>query len=199
MKKIAILGGTFDPIHNGHLIAGQVVYETGMFDEICIMPTGNPPHKEADLSINDHRFEMCSLVVNTAEGFTCSDFELKRTGKIYTVDTFKLLNEMYPEDEHWMIIGTDSLMNLEQWFDKDYLLVNVPFVVVNRGGYDRSICDDHMTDLSNRYGTVFQYVEMPMIDLSSTDLRDRISSGKSIRWRVPEVISDYIEQHGLYR
>lgn len=199
MKRIAVLGGTFDPIHVGHLIAGQCVCDSEAFDGICIMPSGNPPHKESTSDYNEHRLEMCRLAAEGNDHFYVSDMEIHRQGKIYTVDTFSLLKAEHPDTEYWLIIGTDSLMNLETWRSPERLLREVPFVVVDRGGYDSERSTQQMIMLRERYGTTFKYVTMPQIELSSTEIRQRISQGKNIRWRIPDRVYDYIQSEGLYR
>ena len=198
MKQTAILGGTFDPIHIGHLIAGQSVYDTGLFDEICIMPSGNPPHKNATLDYNFHRLKMCELSIAGLTGFTVSDIELNRQGKIYTVDTFECLNAMYEDTKYWLIIGTDSLMNLYQWYEPERLLATVNFVVVDRGGYEIKTVQSKIKELDQNHKADFIHVQMPLIELSSSEIRKRLSEGKVIRHRVPDNINDYIMRHQLY-
>jgi len=199
MKQIAILGGTFDPIHIGHLIAGQYVYDTGLFNEICIMPSGNPPHKISTEAYNKHRLAMCQLAADSLEGFTVSDIEQTREGKIYTVDTFSYLKENNPGTKFWLIIGTDSLMNLKSWYKPEQLLATVNFVVVDRGGYDLAEIKAMIKSLDEGYKCDLLYVKMPLIELSSTTLRERMKKGLSIENMVPHSVHQYMMTHELYR
>lgn len=198
-KNIAILGGTFDPIHVGHLIAGQAVMDTGRFDALWLMPTGKPPHKATDPADKEHRLAMCRLAVTPFENVTVSSLELDRQGRTYTVDTFRELKALWPEDTFWLIIGTDSLMALEQWHMPQQLLNEVNFVVVDRGGHDLQRVRAQMDALSSTHKGDFLHVTMPLVDLSSTDIRKRVADGKSIRYRVPDSVLVYIEAEGLYK
>lgn len=198
-KQVALLGGTFNPIHIGHIIAGQCVLDTNEFDEVWVMPTGNPPHKTSSPHYNDHRLAMCQLAVEGLEGFSVSDLELKREGKIYTVETFELLDKLYPSCKFWLIIGTDSLMDLKKWYDAERLLHTVNFIVVDRGGYDSELVDALIHDYDQGYKGDFLRIEMPQIELSSSDIRHRIGEGQSIRFRVPDNVLSYIQQHQLYQ
>ena len=199
MKQTAIMGGTFDPIHIGHIIAGQTVYDTGLFDEVLFMPSGNPPHKDEIISPTGQRLEMCRQAIKGIEGFAVSEFELSRTGKIYTVDTFRLLKEEDPDTKYWLIIGTDSLYNLETWHDHENLLATVNFLVVDRGGYDNHTIKNLTKSMNAKYEGDFMFIEMPDIELSSSDIRQRVQEGRSIHGRVPDAVRHFIADKGLYR
>lgn len=198
MKDIAIMGGTFDPIHNGHLVAGQSVYDTGLFSEVMFMPSGQPPHKENALASGEHRLEMCRLATQATEGFTVSDFELTRTGNIYTVDTFKQLRERDPKVRYWLIIGTDSFYNLQDWYQAEFLLKTVNFIVVDRGGYDNSQVINDVATMNENHQSHFKYVVMPLMALSSTHIRARVKNGQSNVGRVPSAVAAYIADNQLY-
>lgn len=199
MKKIAIMGGTFDPVHMGHLIAAQSVYDTGFFDQVWFMPSGNPPHKTVELTDSEHRFKMCQLAVEGIDHFCVSDFELHREGTIYTVDTFSLLSEAYQDREFYLIIGSDSVHSLHKWYDFERLMKLGNFVAVGRGGYDKVGVDELIDNYYNLYGTRFIQVAMPQVEISSTEIRDRQLKGQTIRYRTPDSVVRYIEGHGLYR
>lgn len=198
-QDIAILGGTFDPIHSGHLIAGQAVMDTGLFQEVWIMPSGEPPHKASDPDRREHRLEMCRIASDTEAFFQVSDLEIRRTGKTYTLDTFRELKDRWPMRRFWLIIGTDSLMQLHQWRLPDLLLKEVNFAVVDRGGHPLDAVKAKMEAYKESHGTQFRHIPMPLIELSSSDIRERVAKGKSIRFRVPDQILTYIEDEGLYR
>ncbi len=198
-KQVALLGGTFNPIHIGHIVAGQCVLDTETFDEVWVMPTGNPPHKETVPHYNDHRLAMCKLAVEGIEGFSVSDLELNREGKIYTVETFRLLNERHKGCKFWLIIGTDSLMNLRKWYDPERLLQTVNFIVVDRGGYDPKVVEALIKDYDEGYEGDFIRIKMPQIELSSSDIRHRIEAHQSVRYRIPDNVLSYIKRHQLYK
>lgn len=198
MNKIAIMGGTFDPIHNGHLIAAQAVYDTGLFESVWIMPSGNPPHKSEQLTDRAHRMRMCELAVNDHEGFLASDYELKRDGFIYSVDTFANLQEDYPDKKFYLVIGTDNMRNINKWYQHERLFSIGAFLIVDRGGYQEIDVDELVNTYYNQYGTDFIRVAMPQIEISSTDIRERVKDGKSISYRVPETVIRYIRLNNLY-
>lgn len=199
MKNIAILGGSFDPIHIGHIIAGQCVLDTELIDEIWVMPTGNPPHKVLSQTLNRQRFELCKRAVENIDGFSVSDFELNRSGKVYSVDTFDLLKKDYVDIKFWLIIGSDSVLNLEDWYDAKRLLTIGNFIVVDRGGFDVNMTKTQINKLKSTYEADFMYVKMPLIELSSTHIRQRVKECLSIRYRVPESVEKYINEEGLYK
>ncbi len=199
MKNIGILGGSFDPIHHGHLIAAQCVYDTGAFDEIWVMPTGNPPHKDLESIANDHKLSMCELAIKNSPNFKVSDYELNREGKIYSVDTLEQLSNLYLDIKFWLIIGADSLLYLEKWYNAPKLLTIGNFIVVDRGGIDPDETHTCLERLKSEYDAEFMYVKMPLIELSSTNIRKRLKKGESVSYRLPEAVITYIEDKGLYR
>lgn len=199
MKNVAIMGGTFNPIHIAHLIVAECVYETGKFDEVCFMPTGNPPHKDNEQIVsNGNRYNMCSLAIEGQHGFTLSDYELKREGKIYSVDTFTQLAKSDSNRKYWLIIGTDSLLELENWYNAEKLLTIGAFVVVHRSGFSQSKGKEYMAYLNSKYHTPFIEVNMPQIELSSSVIRQRILDNLSISNYVPVAVETYIKNNRLY-
>lgn len=197
-QNIAILGGTFNPIHCGHLIAAQCVMDTGEFSELWVMPSGNPPHKSNSIIDGYHRLKMCQLAVEGMKDCNVSDFELLRDGKIYSADTFSILREQYPNTRFWLIIGTDSLMNLHRWYKPEVLMEVVNFIIVDRGGSDLSEVQAVIERLSDAYPADFRHVSMPLIELSSTDIRSRVARGLPVRHRLPDSVIHYINNHHLY-
>ncbi|PKM66354.1 MAG: nicotinate-nucleotide adenylyltransferase [Firmicutes bacterium HGW-Firmicutes-2] len=200
MKNIAIMGGTFNPIHIGHLIAAQCTSDHHLFDEIWFMPSGNPPHKEGEVIIDSaHRMEMCRIATKDHPTFRISDYELNRKGKVYSVDTFAMLQKEFPDNKYWLIIGTDSLFNLEKWYNHKKLLKIGAFVIVHRSGYDEEKSLEQQARLRECYHTAFMNVHMPQIEVSSSMIRKRIAEGKPINYYVPDAVSDYIQKHKLYQ
>ncbi len=199
MKQIAIMGGTFNPIHIGHLLAAQSVFETGQFDEVWFMPSGKPPHKDSSVLVdNHHRLAMCQLAIKDYDGFRVSDFELTRDGLIYSVDTFDLLAKAHSDTRFHLVIGTDSVLTLNKWYNFEKLMAIGSFIVVERGGYDVSAIDEVINNYYNHYGTKFTEVKMPQVEISSSDIRSRVKTGQSIVYRVPKSVKNYIDEHGLY-
>ena len=187
MKKVGILGGTFDPPHYGHLLIANEVLSALELDEIWFMPNHEPPHKKKPDSVKDEeRLRMLELAITGNTNFSVQPIELKRTGPSYTVDTMKILNENYPEYQFFFIIGADMIEYLPKWHDIDILVNLVQFVGVERPSYN------HQTD----YPVL--YIDVPSIDVSSSMIRDRVKRGKSVRYLLPDSVIDYIEEKQLY-
>ncbi len=189
MKRIGFFGGTFNPIHMGHLAIAQMAQERFKLDKVIFIPSHQPPHKNiAPLASAKDRYKMVRLATAGNEYFEVSDVETKRIGKSYTVDTLRHFREIYPAKvKFFFIIGGDSLGTLAQWKNIDEILKLATFIVVNRPGYSDIKNIKHLT------------VTKPGIDISSSYLRERINSGTSVRYLVPEAIYHYIIKHGLYK
>jgi len=185
MKKVGILGGTFDPPHIGHFIMANEVKEALGLDEVRFMPNAIPPHKETKGTTNEQRLKMLELGIARRNGFTLELIELERGGISYTYDTMKLLVEREPH-EFYFIIGGDSIDSLHTWYRIDELVKLVQFVGVGRPG-TRGI---------SKYNV--KMIETPEVNLSSTLLRTRLSEGKSVAYLLPEAIEAYIREEGLY-
>jgi nicotinate-nucleotide adenylyltransferase len=199
MKHIAILGGTFNPIHIAHLKMAEFVYSTGKYDEILFIPTGKPPHKADGTHIvsKKHRFNMCILATKETPYFDVSDIELKRKGTSYTVDTLQQLKEENPDNEYSLIIGADSLLNLTKWHNPKQLLKIGKFIVINRPGYE-NLVSGHINYLVNEYQTSIELLNMPVMPISSSKIRLAILENQSIEGFVPEAVENYINEHHLY-
>lgn len=199
MKKAGIMGGTFNPIHIGHLIAAEEVREKLDLDYVIFLPSGNPPHKaESDVLEGRERYEMVRLAVEDNNCFRASDLEISRTGKTYTYDTLMDLRNSYKDIEFYYLIGFDTLRDMETWKNIREVFMMTTFVVVNRGSLKDEMSEEIARKIS-LYNAKILVVEMPGIDVSSTDIRARVSGGKSIRYLVPHRVYDYIMNRGLYR
>ncbi len=198
MQKIGIMGGTFNPIHMGHLIAAQEVLNRMNMDKIIFIPTGNPPHKNKREVISAiDRYEMVKLAVESNDGFKVSDIEVKREGQTYSYDTLKELHNMYYETQFYFIIGFDTLKEIDTWKRVSDVCSMTKFIVVNRG----NTCSEIKKEIlgkENKYKCNFILVDIPDIKISSTDIRDRIKSNKSIKYLVTNEVEGYIKQKGLY-
>lgn len=187
MRKIGILGGTFNPPHLGHLLIGSEVKQALKLDEVRLMPTAIPPHKT---SVGDataeQRLQMVELAVRDVEGLTVSSFEVERGGVSYTYDTMKQLTMKEPDAEFFFIIGGDMIDLLPTWYRIDELVNLVNFVGVNRPGYVGQ----------TPYPVIL--IDIPQIDLSSTLIRDRFMEKNSVQLLVPKSVELFIREEGLY-
>ncbi|MED3561901.1 nicotinate-nucleotide adenylyltransferase [Bacillus xiapuensis] len=187
MKKVGILGGTFDPPHYGHLIIANEVLSALHLDEIWFMPNQEPPHKQKTQSIENHdRIKMLNLAIEDNSAFKIETIELERTGPSYTVETVKLLNLRDPDHQFFFIIGADMIEYLPKWNKIDELIELVEFVGVERPNYS------HLTKYP------IQYVDVPAVDVSSSMIRERLKKGWSIRYLLPDSVIRYIEEKQLY-
>lgn len=192
--KVGIMGGTFDPIHIGHLIAAELACEQAELDEVWFMPTNVPPHKEhAPLASAEQRLQMVKLAVDSHPYFRPLDIELRKGGISYTIDTVKLLREEQPGIHFSYIIGADMVQFLPKWYKIEELSSLVAFIGLMRPGY---ILD--LEDLPAHIQQAVSLAEMPLIELSSTRIRNRKAKGQSIRYMVPDRVYEYIEENGIY-
>lgn len=199
MKKYGIFGGSFNPIHYGHLMICEYIKEEMGLDKVIFIPTGNPPHKELELSAKD-RYEMVRLAISPNPDFEISDIETTRVKKSYTVDTIRELKKIYKEEKLYFLIGLDSLFQLKTWMKIEDLSKEIEFVVALRPGYlDKEEINKEIDFLRENFGTKINLINTPLYEISSTDLRDRIREGKSLRYLIPKKVLDYIEESGFYK
>lgn len=186
-RKIGILGGTFDPPHIGHLIIANECLTQAALDEIWFMPNNIPPHKQkTDKVTNEARSKMVQLAIHDHPSFKLESIELKREGKSYTINTIKQLLDQYPSYEFYFIIGGDMIEYLPNWYNIDELVEIVRFLGVKRPDYN------HQT----KYPV--QLLNIPEIHISSTQIRERVEKGVSIRYLVPDTVRKFIEENGIY-
>ena len=198
--KIGIMGGTFDPIHLGHLATAESVRELFVLDEILFIPAARPPHKLArHVTDEHHRLAMTTLATHSNKFFRVSDMELKRTGLSYTLDTMNELHEQFgTTTELFFIIGADSLVDLSKWHEAKKLVERSHFIATTRPGVD---VDFSATEkfFGSAASEHIHRVTTPAIEISSTEIRERVKSGRSIKYLVPEVVEEYILREELYR
>jgi nicotinate-nucleotide adenylyltransferase len=188
------MGGTFDPIHCGHLLAAEIAREEVGLDEVWFMPANTPPHKpNAPKATAGQRLEMAALAVAGNERFRVTDTEIRRGGTSYTVDTMRDLVERYPEHRFCYIIGADMVQYLPHWERISELAELISFVGLTRPGYSIDLAR-----LPEGIRSKVQPVEMPLIGISSTLIRGLRQNGRSIRYMVPEPVLLYIERNRLY-
>ncbi|MCI5624236.1 MULTISPECIES: nicotinate-nucleotide adenylyltransferase [Anaerostipes] len=198
MKKIGILGGTFNPIHFGHLILGQSAKEEFGLDKILVMPTKNPAYKTISGSVTEqNRTDMIKLAIKDFPFFEFSDLELRREGTTYTVDTLKELTKQNPDSKYYFIMGADSLYQIETWKDPDQIFSMANILVATRND-SRSALDAQIDYLEDKYDGKIYHLNSPSIEISSHEIRKRNIAGQSIHFFLPESIIGYIERNGLY-
>ena len=202
-KRVGLYGGTFDPVHCGHLIVARAVQEQLSLDRIILLPSASPPHKHgADLLACEHRADMVRLAIADELGLALSDFDLTRSGPSYTIDTVLHFRKTLGDDValHW-IIGADSLAELMTWHRVSELVDACRIVTVGRVGWDRESWSTLRAELGEAQVQRLKtgVLDTPVIQISSTEIRDRIRRGLSVRFLVPDAVLAYIKAHGLYR
>jgi nicotinate-nucleotide adenylyltransferase len=186
--RVGMLGGTFDPIHIGHLIAASSVYEALNLDSIVFMPAGDPWQKRnRELSSGEHRLEMVKLATIDDDRFQASDIEISRSGPTYAIDTVREWKRLNPADELFWIVGSDALSGIPSWHEWEAFVNEVTIVSVNRIGQSASVDFDVVS------------VEMPEVRISATELRDKFTNKLDTKYLVPQKVSDYISDQGLYQ
>jgi nicotinate-nucleotide adenylyltransferase len=192
-KKIGILGGTFDPIHMGHLVLAEQVREKFQLERVIFIPCASPPHKtEQELSLADDRFEMTKLALEGNPYFFVSDIELKREGLSYTVETLRELKEFYRDSEIYFLTGSDVLDEITTWKNPEEIYKLAKIVIGVRPGFDKF-------DPENHFAKKSIIVEITGIDISSTQIREKVRKGESIKYLVPSKVEEYIKNRNLYK
>lgn len=186
MKKIGILGGTFDPPHIGHLIIAEEVRIALELEEVWFIPTSTPPHKNQAKSETQHRVRMTGLAIESNPYFKLNTIEIERSGKSYTIDTIKSLHSLHPDCDFYFIIGADMVEYLPNWDRIEELVQLVQFVGVKRSGFLLESPYDILT------------VDIPFVDVSSTQLRKWLMENRSVKYIVPEKVDAYIKGERLY-
>lgn len=199
MKK-AIFGGTFDPIHIGHIhIAYEALYNLEL-DEVIFMPNGHPPHKRNRLVTEEKfRYEMVSRAIEGEEKFSINDFEIKSNSLSYTYNTLMYFNDIEPNTQWYFLVGVDSLMTLRQWKNIDIILDNCTLVVFSRTGYTIDDVIKMKRDLEQEYNKEIILLEMSLLDISSTEIKKKISEDKIVTYLLPQGVDEVINKYNLYR
>ena len=203
LMRIGLFGGSFNPIHHGHLIVAQAVAERIGLDRVIVLPSNQPPHKPVRHLLEAvHRVEMVRIAIEGEPLFELSDFDVTRHGPTYTIDTIAhFRNQFGSEVELCWIIGADSLAELATWHRVEELVDTCRIVTAVRPGCTNVDWQPLATLLTDEQIARLRadIVPTPMIDISSTNLRERVRRGQSIRYLVPDAVRQYINQHGLYR
>ncbi len=200
-KRIAIMGGTFDPIHYGHLVTAEAVRNEFNIELVIFIPSGNPPHKlKSDVTPNEHRYIMTTLATAANPYFHPSRIEMERSGKTYTIDTIIKLREICDKKTKiFFITGADAISQILTWKDADKLLSLCNFVAVTRPGYNNEALREHLNTVLASYKPSIHFLEVPALAISSTDIRNRVALEKPIKYLLPEEVEKYIYKYDLYK
>ena len=198
MKKIGIFGGTFDPIHTGHIEIAKTAKERMALDMVVFVPSGDPPHKSLKNARNkEDRLTMTELATSSYDFFSVSDYEIKKNEKSYSVNLIKHFKEVYKEDELYFIIGADSLYNLPLWYHYEELMEMVTFIVLSR---PHQLDEKNLLDKFKGTEKPFRafFIDDVSIDISATEIRDKIKNGQNVKDILPQLVYRYIIDNGLY-
>lgn len=196
--KIALFGGSFDPIHRGHVALIEAFAKRLQLDKVIVMPSFVPPHKlRSGMAPAEHRLAMCRLATESLAYCEVSDLEIRRGGASFTVDTVASLKETYPNAELFLVTGADMFLTLATWYRFDLLAKQVVFCTAPRDDADVSVLNDYAERLKQQ-GAVCVVEDIPVIDISSTEIRKALSSGNDIAAFVPETVAHYIKEQGVY-
>lgn len=197
--KIGIMGGTFNPIHYGHLFLAENAYEQVQLDHILFMPSNHPPHKkDVQIMSSNDRVTMVKLAIEDNPHFLLSELEVHREGMTYTVDTLTEMTREQAEDEFYFIVGADSLINMPKWKNPLEVFKLCTIIAANREAMNRERLELQVEYLKKEYGARIILIDIPTIDISSRHIRERIQYGQSIRYYVPEKVAEYIKKQGLF-
>lgn len=200
MSKIGILGGTFNPIHKGHILLGEYCRKNLSLDKIMIIPTYTPPHKSSNqLADETHRLNMCRIATESLSNYIVSDIEIKRKGKSYTYQTLTALNEIYPEDTFYLIMGADMFLSLDKWKNPEIIFEKAIIVAVPRNESDKDDLSVYYNSVIINVGAKAVILDEPVMQVSSTYIRDNIDNCNLIESLVDRNVYDYIVKNNLYR
>ncbi|MCY6484277.1 nicotinate-nucleotide adenylyltransferase [Clostridium aestuarii] len=200
MSKKGIFGGTFDPIHNGHLhVAYESLYKLHL-DKVIFMPSGNPPHKtNKKLTDSCIRYNFIKKIIQNEEKFDISDYEINKKGLSYTYETLEFFNKMEPKTKWYFITGADCLMDICLWKNANKILELCEFVVFNRPGYSKEEIIMHKNKVEEKYNKKITFLDIPILEISSTNIRKKVKKGENISYLVPEKLEDLLTKMNLYK
>lgn len=200
LKSLGILGGTFNPIHYGHIVAAECVRDACQLDQVLFVPAARPPHKDLDEVLDSqHRYQMVKMAVQEAPKFAVSSIELDRKGLSYTVETIAAYQDKYPGVEISFILGVDALQLINTWKDVKRLVKICNFIVVTRPGYQLNQEDECFRGITAALWEKVIVVPIPGLFISSSEIRQRVAEGKTIKYLVPAVVEKYIADNNLYQ
>lgn len=197
--KVGIFGGTFDPIHNGHLYIAYEALNQLKLDKIIFIPGGNPPHKSfSSVSDANQRYKMVELAIKSYENFEISDYELKKTTKSYSFETLEYYKSL-SIGELYFILGADSLITIDSWKNVDRIMEAATLVVFNRPGFTKEQLVEKKAEVEHKYNKKIIYLDLLNLEISSSGVREEISTGKRVDFFIPDSVKRYIEENNIYR
>ncbi|NLL69800.1 MAG: nicotinate-nucleotide adenylyltransferase [Epulopiscium sp.] len=201
LERLAIMGGTFDPIHYGHLVTAEAVRHQFQINKVLFVPTGHPPHKPFfDVSHTEHRYLMTVLATVTNPYFDVSRIEIDRKGITYTIDTIQHLKKIYGSNtELYFITGADAIHEILTWKDPEEVLRLCTFIAATRPEYHKKDLLKKIEQLRQQYGSKIDFLEVPSLAISSSDIRKRVQENRPIKYLLPEPVENYIFKFGLYQ
>ena len=193
--RVGIMGGTFNPIHIGHLVtAEEALYAFGL-REVVFVPAGRPWQKDRDVAPTEHRYLMTVIATASNPHFRVSRMEIDRPGPTYTIDTLRRLHDDLGDVDLYFITGADAILQILTWKDPEEVLTEARFIAATRPGYDLDRLEKELPEeLEDRV----HILEIPALAISSTDVRRRVREGKPVRYLLPEGVARYVEKNGLY-
>jgi len=194
IRRLGVLGGTFDPLHLAHLLMAEEARTRFDLEKVLFIPAGDPPHKDYEVSDAEDRYAMTLLGTASNPAFEVSRLEMDREGPSYSADTLRELRNTYGTGIHF-ILGADEALDLPNWHDAESLLELAQFLVVPRPGFDLA---EFKTRLPGRFYDALDFLPMAPMDISATDIRSRVVSGRTISYLVPEAVEAHIRKRGLY-
>lgn len=196
---IALFGGTFNPIHYGHLLICEGIREEFDLEKVVFIPAKTPPHKDTSEIIQaTHRLEMVKLATESNPYFEVSDIEMNRDGSSYTIDTLRTYKDLYNNQGIGLIVGADSLIHFESWRNYEEILSLAHVFVASRPDTDEKILDNCINKFTSQLGATIYKYSLRVMDYSSTEIRHRVSKGLSIKYLAPSSVEDYIYNAKLY-
>ncbi|MEQ8172821.1 MAG: nicotinate-nucleotide adenylyltransferase [Candidatus Eremiobacterota bacterium] len=199
MKKIGIIGGTFNPVHNGHLFIAEEIRVTMGFTRVIFIPNKIPPHRtDVNLSTEEHRWNMLNLAISNNDFFESSRVELDRQGMSYTVDTIRCFYNLYHGDSLFFITGMDALLNYSWYNFPELIDMLTGFIAISRPGYAREVLLNKIETNYPLFSNKIIVVNSLLLEISSSDIRKRLKEGKSIKYLIPDTVEKYISDNKLY-
>lgn len=204
MSKIGILGGTFNPIHAGHLMLAECARETFGLDEVWFIPTGRSYMKECggtagNMPLPEERLRMTDLAIRDNPFFRCLDMEVKRSGDTYSYETLEELRRREPENAFYFILGADCLFRMDAWKEPGRIFAACEIIAATRGDADVEALGEKAARLRRDFGARISLLPFRNLDVSSSEIRERVRQGRSIRYMTPESVMAYIDEKGFYR
>ncbi|MBP3874073.1 MAG: nicotinate-nucleotide adenylyltransferase [Lachnospiraceae bacterium] len=198
-RRVGIMGGTFDPVHIGHLILGESARVQFSLEKVLFMPSGNPPHKKnRDGATNEERVEMVRLAIASNPHFELSLEEMHEEGYVYTKETLKRLRQRHPDTDYYFIMGADSVLTFDSWMGPQEICDQCILAAAVRDSLDVEQLDQAIGHLKEKYHADIRKLESPNLDISSHGIRSWVSEGRSIRYYVPDPVMNYILDKGIY-